>query len=86
MGSRAEFFDAIEFIRKHKIMPVVDTVLESLEKAEDGFELMKRGGQFGKVSRRAMVTVQSCHANCFAFHLPLHQIVISIERDQKRKL
>lgn len=53
MGSRAEFFEAVRFVEKHKIRPVVDTVLDSLEKAEDGFQLMKRGGQFGKVSTSA---------------------------------
>ncbi|GAA5991044.1 hypothetical protein JCM11641_006600 [Rhodosporidiobolus odoratus] len=49
MGSRDEFFRAVVFIGKHKIHPVVDTVLDSLEKAEDGFGLLRKGGQFGKV-------------------------------------
>jgi NADPH:quinone reductase-like Zn-dependent oxidoreductase len=50
MGSREEFKSAVEFIDKHKIRPVVSTVLDGLEQAEEGFEIMKRGGQFGKVS------------------------------------
>lgn len=50
MGSFAEFKDAVAFIGKHKIVPVVHTVLEGLEKAEEGFAIMKAGGQFGKVS------------------------------------
>ncbi|GAA5963942.1 hypothetical protein JCM21900_004078, partial [Sporobolomyces salmonicolor] len=49
MGSREEFFSAIRFIGEHEIQPVVDTVLDGLEDAEKGFELMKRGGQFGKI-------------------------------------
>ncbi|GAA5910240.1 hypothetical protein JCM6882_001783 [Rhodosporidiobolus microsporus] len=49
MGSREEFFSAVAFIAKHKIRPVVDTVLDGLDSAEEGFELLKRGGQFGKV-------------------------------------
>jgi len=51
MGSAKEFAESIRFIEKHKIVPVVDTVLEGLEKAEKGFELLaeadKRSG--GKV-------------------------------------
>jgi len=49
MGSRDEFFAAVAFVDKHKIHPVVDSVLEGLEHAEDGFQLLKQGGQFGKV-------------------------------------
>jgi D-arabinose 1-dehydrogenase-like Zn-dependent alcohol dehydrogenase len=49
MGSREEFFSAVKFIGQHKIVPVVDTVLSGLEEAEKGFELLKQGGQFGKV-------------------------------------
>jgi len=49
MGSRQEFLDAVKFIGEHKIQPVVDTVLTGLDEAEKGFELLKQGGQFGKV-------------------------------------
>ncbi|GAA5915777.1 quinone oxidoreductase family protein [Sporobolomyces salmoneus] len=49
MGSREEFFSAVKFIDQHKIVPIVDTVLTGLEEAEKGFELLKQGGQFGKV-------------------------------------
>ncbi|GAA6017805.1 hypothetical protein JCM11491_004626 [Sporobolomyces phaffii] len=49
MGSREEFFSAVKFIGEHKIEPVVDTVLTGLDEAENGFELLKQGGQFGKV-------------------------------------
>lgn len=50
MGSREEFFAAVKFIGEHEIVPVVDTVLTGLDEAEKGFQLLKRGGQFGKVS------------------------------------
>lgn len=50
MGSRDEFFEAVKFVEKHKIRPFVHVVLPSLESAEEGFELMKQGGQFGRVS------------------------------------
>lgn len=59
MGSRDEFFAAIAFIAKHEIHPVVDTVLEGLEQAEQGFELLKKGGQFGKVRRRLVLPSSS---------------------------
>ncbi|GAA5929716.1 quinone oxidoreductase family protein [Sporobolomyces koalae] len=49
MGSRQEFFSAIAFIDQHRVIPVVDTVLPGLGEAEIGFELLKQGGQFGKV-------------------------------------
>lgn len=50
MGSLTEFKAAMAFIAQHQIKPVVHTVLRGLEQADEGFELMKTGGQFGKVS------------------------------------
>ncbi|GAC95531.1 hypothetical protein PHSY_003107 [Pseudozyma hubeiensis SY62] len=51
MGSKREFAESIRFVEKHRIVPVVDTVLDGLEQAERGFELLseadKRSG--GKV-------------------------------------
>ena len=41
MGSVAEFKAAVAFIEKHKIRPIVHTVLKGLDKAEDGFSMMK---------------------------------------------
>lgn len=52
MGSLAEFKRAIAFIEMHKIKPVVHTILSGLEHADVGFDLMKSGGQFGKVRTR----------------------------------
>lgn len=51
LGSAAEFAQCIRFIEQRKIVPIVDTVLNGLEEASRGFELLgnseKRGG--GKV-------------------------------------
>lgn len=51
MGSREEFFSAVKLVRDKKIQPVVDSVLSGLGEAEKGFQLLKEGGQFGKVRR-----------------------------------
>ncbi|SNX81679.1 related to acyl-CoA synthetase [Melanopsichium pennsylvanicum] len=51
LGSFKEFAESIKFIEKHRIVPVVDIVLNGLDQAEKGFELLaqadKRSG--GKV-------------------------------------
>ncbi|KAG2106766.1 uncharacterized protein F5147DRAFT_746199 [Suillus discolor] len=49
MGSLKDLTDATTFMSEHRIVPVVSHVLEGLEAAEEGFELMKRGDQFGKI-------------------------------------
>ncbi|KAF8802847.1 NAD(P)-binding protein [Phlegmacium glaucopus] len=49
MGSYQDMKDATEFLAKHCIVPVVSHVLDGLESAEEGFELLKKGDQFGKV-------------------------------------
>ncbi|KAL1843322.1 hypothetical protein VTJ49DRAFT_2139 [Mycothermus thermophilus] len=52
MGSRQEFRDMLEFVRQHRIRPVVSRVargLEDLEGIEALFEDMKAGRQFGKL-------------------------------------
>ena len=52
MGSRKEFGEMVEFVRKHKIRPVVSRVAKGLDNLEaiDGlFEDMKQGKQFGKL-------------------------------------
>lgn len=59
MGSLEEFKKAVAFIEAKKINPVVHTVLQGLEKAEEGFAIMKEGGQFGKVSSVALPRVVS---------------------------
>jgi D-arabinose 1-dehydrogenase-like Zn-dependent alcohol dehydrogenase len=49
MGSLKDLADATMFMSEHRIVPVVSHVLDGLEAAEEGFELMKRGDQFGKI-------------------------------------
>ncbi|TFK67103.1 NAD(P)-binding protein [Pluteus cervinus] len=49
MGSRQDLIDATNFLGQHQIVPVVSHVLDGFEAAEQGFELMKRGDQFGKI-------------------------------------
>jgi D-arabinose 1-dehydrogenase-like Zn-dependent alcohol dehydrogenase len=49
MGSHQDMLDATQFIAKHKIVPVVSQVLEGLDAANEGFEMMKNHSQFGKI-------------------------------------
>ena len=49
MGSYKDMKDATEFLAEHRMIPVVSHVLDGLESAEEGFELLKKGDQFGKV-------------------------------------
>ncbi|KAI0013151.1 NAD(P)-binding protein [Xylariaceae sp. FL0662B] len=52
MGSRAEFRDMVEFVRRKQIRPVVSRVVRGLDNLEaiDGlFEDMRAGRQFGKL-------------------------------------
>lgn len=49
MGSTQDLKDATDFLSEHRIVPVVSHVLDGLEAAEEGFELMERGDQFGKI-------------------------------------
>lgn len=48
MGSPADWDAMIGFIDEHRITPVVSDVFP-LERAEEAFALMERGGQFGKI-------------------------------------
>ncbi|KAI6148520.1 hypothetical protein BKA82DRAFT_12015 [Pisolithus tinctorius] len=49
MGSLKDIKDATTFMDKHRIVPVVSQVLQGLEAAEEGFSLLQRGDQFGKI-------------------------------------
>ncbi|CEL63279.1 hypothetical protein RSOLAG1IB_05322 [Rhizoctonia solani AG-1 IB] len=49
MGSTAELKAATDFAAKHKLKPSVSTVLEGLENAEQGFELLEKGRESGKI-------------------------------------
>lgn len=43
MGSAAELREATRFAAEHKIKPVVSAVLDGLENAEKGFEMLAAG-------------------------------------------
>ncbi|KAB5588473.1 hypothetical protein CTheo_8087 [Ceratobasidium theobromae] len=49
MGSTAELCAATEFASQHNIRPVVSNVLDGLDSAEKGFELLSEGKGFGKI-------------------------------------
>ncbi|KAF9097832.1 hypothetical protein BGX27_000906 [Mortierella sp. AM989] len=49
MGSRLEFEQMLAFVSKHKLKPVVSQVWQGLESAEEAFNTMKTGSQFGKL-------------------------------------
>lgn len=51
MGSRKEFADMIDFMKKTKAKPVVSSVAHGLdlEGINELFEQMKQGSQFGKL-------------------------------------
>lgn len=49
MGSQKDLIEATNFIAEYKVKPVVSDVLNGLEEAEKGFELMGQGNQFGKI-------------------------------------
>ncbi|KAF9437874.1 hypothetical protein BGZ76_010751 [Entomortierella beljakovae] len=49
MGSRVEFEQMLEFVSKYKVKPVVSQVWPGLESAEEAFDTMKKGSQFGKL-------------------------------------
>ena len=49
MGSHRDLIEATQFLSEHGIVPIVAKVLEGLENAEEGFEMMKKGEGFGKI-------------------------------------
>ncbi|KAG6810849.1 hypothetical protein H0H92_010064 [Tricholoma furcatifolium] len=52
MGSHQDLVDATTFLTAHRIVPLVSHVFEGLDAAEEGFETMRRGDQFGKIVLR----------------------------------
>lgn len=48
MGSPLDWTAMMNFVDRHRISPVVSDVFP-LEKADEAFDLMERGGQFGKI-------------------------------------
>lgn len=51
MGSRSEFREMIEYINKHSIKPVVDSIYP-LEEINKAFDSLKINNQFGKIAVR----------------------------------
>lgn len=49
MGSKQDLIDATNFLAQHRIVPVVSEVLDGLESAERGFQILENGEQFGKI-------------------------------------
>jgi D-arabinose 1-dehydrogenase-like Zn-dependent alcohol dehydrogenase len=49
MGSLKDLKEATQFLADHKIVPYVGHVFQGFEKADEAFELMKQGNQFGKI-------------------------------------
>ena len=48
MGSDHDFAEMLDFVNKHKIVPVIDSIF-SLENGSDAFERMEKAEQFGKI-------------------------------------
>ena len=59
MGSHQDLIDATAFMQTHRIVPVVSHVLEGIGAAEDGFDIMKKGTQFGKIVVKIGGTMQA---------------------------
>lgn len=49
MASHQDLIDATNFLAEHRIFPVVSHVLDGLESAEEGFNILHQSDQFGKV-------------------------------------
>lgn len=59
MGSYQDLVDATAFLAEKKIIPVVSEVFDGLKSAEQAFDLVKSGAQFGKVVIKFHSTVQA---------------------------
>ena len=59
MGSYRDLQKATNFIKEHRLRPIVSTVLHGLEEYDKGFEMMRRGDQFGKI----VMTVKGVSSN-----------------------
>ncbi|KAL7283719.1 hypothetical protein ACG7TL_003156 [Trametes sanguinea] len=49
MGSKQDLLDATAFLAQHRIVPIVSDVLDGLDSAPRGFEILEHGDHFGKV-------------------------------------
>jgi NADPH:quinone reductase-like Zn-dependent oxidoreductase len=48
MGNPADWANLVKFVAQHKIKPVISDVFP-FDQAKAAFDLMERGGQFGKI-------------------------------------
>jgi D-arabinose 1-dehydrogenase-like Zn-dependent alcohol dehydrogenase len=48
MGTQQDFADMLSFVTTHRIVPMVDS-LHTLDTAQEAFERMRAGEQFGKI-------------------------------------
>lgn len=49
MGSREEFVQMLDWVDKHKIRPVIDSIYP-LQNTAQAFERMEKGEQFGNIA------------------------------------
>ena len=49
MGPQKDLEDATNFIAEKGIVPVISHTIDGLESIEEGFEILEKGEQFGKV-------------------------------------
>ena len=48
MGTDTEFIEMLEFLKNHKIHPILDSIYP-VEEANEAFQRMAEGKQFGKI-------------------------------------
>lgn len=64
MGSRCEFAEMVEYVKEHRIKPVIAQVVDGisdLRSIDDLFKTMQKGEQFGKLVVRISDNI-SCKA------------------------
>ena len=49
MGSRKEFREMVKLVNDRQVKPIIDAVVDGLERADECFTIMKEGSQFGKL-------------------------------------
>jgi hypothetical protein len=59
MGSHKDLVDATAFLSEKKIVPVISHIFDGFEAAEEAFDLVKSGDQFGKVIIKIRSPTQS---------------------------
>lgn len=49
MGSQKDLEDATNFIAEKRLVPTISHTINGLESIEEGFQVLEKGEQFGKV-------------------------------------